>query len=429
MRTKLSVFCSKIIEAGWLIAVVGVPVFFNIYTARTFEPDKITLLRSVVSIMILAWLIMIVEQGIVPTDASTSTSTSIGDRFRGWLKTPLMLPTVVLVVIYIFSTIFSLSPKVSLWGSYQRLQGTYSALSYLVVFLLMAGNLRTRAQVDRLVTTIIITSVPVSLYGIVQKYGLDPLPWAGDVTSRVASTMGNAIFVASYLVMIIPITFTRLVESMGAIIKEKETSWGHTFLAAIYIFVLSIQIITVIFSGSRGPMIGILVGLVILGLLVIMMLRHFHPDPAPLSPQEVGLGLVFIIPLLLAPALGGGLGYYIGQGLKSLLLSLNYQVDGVSLIGAAIGGLLSFLGLYVYLAARGTGWRWLWLSWVGLALLGVLFVIIFNIRGTSLDPYLDPLRQMPYLGRLSRVADTGGTGKVRTLIWDSAMQLIAPHPP
>ena len=138
-----------------------------------------------------------------------------------------------LVLIYIVSTIFSISPQVSLWGSYQRMQGTYSTLSYIVIFALMAGNLRTREQVDRLVTTIIVTSVPVGLYGIVQHYGLDPLPWAGDVISRVAANMGNPIFVASYMIMIVPLTLSRLIESMTTIIKEEQASWGHTLLAAL----------------------------------------------------------------------------------------------------------------------------------------------------------------------------------------------------
>ena len=127
-----------------------------------------------------------------------------------------MLPTTLLVTIYLISTIFSISPHVSLWGSYQRLQGTYSALSYIVVFALMAATLRTREQVHRLITVVIVASIPVSLYGIVQRYGLDPLPWAGDVTSRVASSLGNAIFVASYLIMVIPLTIVRLIESMSA---------------------------------------------------------------------------------------------------------------------------------------------------------------------------------------------------------------------
>ena len=109
MRTKLSTFCDKIIEAGWLAAVVAVPLFFNIYTARTFEPDKITLLRSIVSIMILAWLISIVERGV--SDPGGNSSISLADRFRQWLKLPLFLPTALLVLIYIISTIFSLSPR------------------------------------------------------------------------------------------------------------------------------------------------------------------------------------------------------------------------------------------------------------------------------------------------------------------------------
>ena len=114
MRTKLSVFCSKIIEAGWLAAVVAVPLFFNIYSARTFEPDKITLLRSIVSIMILAWIVLIVEQG---TGNAGDTPIPLADRFRQWLKIPLFLPTLLLVLIYVISTIFSISPQVSLWGS------------------------------------------------------------------------------------------------------------------------------------------------------------------------------------------------------------------------------------------------------------------------------------------------------------------------
>ncbi|KAA0209703.1 nickel-responsive transcriptional regulator NikR, partial [bacterium] len=75
----------------------------------------------------------------------------LADHMRRWLKIPLFLPTALLILIYLISTIFSLSPLVSLWGSYQRMQGTYSMLSYIVVFALIAGNLRTREQVERLV--------------------------------------------------------------------------------------------------------------------------------------------------------------------------------------------------------------------------------------------------------------------------------------
>ena len=41
MRTKLSVFCDRLLEAGWLLALVVAPLFFNVYSSRVFEPDKL----------------------------------------------------------------------------------------------------------------------------------------------------------------------------------------------------------------------------------------------------------------------------------------------------------------------------------------------------------------------------------------------------
>ena len=57
VRTRLSVFCDKVIEAGWLTAVVVVPLFFNIYSQRVFEPDKLSLLRSIALVMAVAWVV------------------------------------------------------------------------------------------------------------------------------------------------------------------------------------------------------------------------------------------------------------------------------------------------------------------------------------------------------------------------------------
>ncbi len=420
MRTKLSIFCGKIIEAGWLVAVVAVPLFFNIYTARTFEPDKITLLRIIAMVMVLAWVVKVVEHGRVGDG-----SLPFKAQAQAWLKTPLFLPTLGIVSVYLISTIFSISPAVSFWGSYQRLQGAYTMLSYITIFALLASNLRAREQVDRLITIIIAASVPVSLYGIIQHFGLDPLPWAGDVTSRVASNMGNAIFVASYLTMLIPVTISRLIESMTVIVKEEKASWGHTVLAAVYIFALAIQIITVIFSQSRGPMLGVLGSTFVMGILVLLLLRQSAADQSRLSVKEVLFGLVFVLPLGLVTGIGGGIGFFIGLGLEKVI-----SFENIFLLGAVLGGLLGFLGLYVFMAAAGKGWRWVWLSWLGVAALAIGFMILLNIKNPATDPYTDPIRNLPQISRLASVMQAeDGSGKVRTLIWDAAMELIAPHEP
>jgi len=62
MGSKLSRYCDGVIEAGWLIAVVATPLFFNIHSSRVFEPDKLTLLRSLAVFMMVAWLIKFIDQ-------------------------------------------------------------------------------------------------------------------------------------------------------------------------------------------------------------------------------------------------------------------------------------------------------------------------------------------------------------------------------
>ena len=66
-------------------------------------------------------------------------------------------------------------------------------------------------QWQRLQYTVILTSVPIALYGILQHFALDSLPWGGDTTLRVAGNMGNAIFLAAYLIMAVPLTVERLI--------------------------------------------------------------------------------------------------------------------------------------------------------------------------------------------------------------------------
>ena len=154
MPTKLSKYCDGIIEAAWLAAVIVVPVFFNVYSSRIFEPDKITLLRTIALVILAAWIVKLLDQGGFQWD--------LVPKGTSWFKTvrqiPLIVPVLAVAIVYIIATVFSVTPRVSLLGSYQRLQGTYTTFSYLVVFAAMVGNLRRRAQVERLITTMIITS-------------------------------------------------------------------------------------------------------------------------------------------------------------------------------------------------------------------------------------------------------------------------------
>jgi len=342
MQTKVGAVCDRILEAAWLVAIMTVPVFFNIHSQRIYEPDKLTFLRSVAVFMIAIWLIRLIEQG----GARAKSDDGSEQRDVGALikSTPLVLPTLLLVGVYLLTTITSIAPRVSFWGSYQRLQGTYTALSYVVIFAIMLQTLRTRVQIDRLVTMAILTSVPISFYAILQHYGLDPLPWVGDVQARVASNMGNSIFLGAYLIMIAPLTWARAFDAFAALLLEEEGSTADVIRGAIYVFVASLQIVAVYWTGSRGPQLGFIAG-----------------------------GLFFVL-------------------------------------------VLGFV----------RHWRWLVWGAVGLGVAGVVFLVMLNIPNGPLEP----LKTNRYIGRLGRVFETeSGTGKVRVLIWEGAIDLVLPHPP
>ncbi|MCB0156802.1 MAG: hypothetical protein KDD83_01625, partial [Caldilineaceae bacterium] len=62
-RTKIDQWCEAVIEAGWLAALIVAPLFFNVFSSRVFEPDKISLVRSIMLVMALAWLVKVANGG------------------------------------------------------------------------------------------------------------------------------------------------------------------------------------------------------------------------------------------------------------------------------------------------------------------------------------------------------------------------------
>lgn len=252
MHTKLSRFCDGVMEAAWLAAVILAPVYFNIYSSRIFEPDKIALLRSLALLILLAWLVKLIEQGGAHWERIEPGTSKI----KTILRIPLVAPALAMAVLYIVSTIFSITPSVSLWGSYQRLQGTYTTLSYLVIFGAIIANLRKRSQLERLITVIIAASLPVTLYGVLQKFKIDPIPWGGDTSRRIAANLGNSIFIAAYLIMVFPLTVGRIVESFKAILTQEGNLFVPIVKATLYIFIAAMQVIALYMSGSRGPALG-----------------------------------------------------------------------------------------------------------------------------------------------------------------------------
>ena len=269
MQSKLSRICDAIIEAGWLAALVVAPLFFNTFSNRVFEPDKIHLVRSVALLIAVAWLVQLID------GAFGGPAGGRGFNWRAIRTTPLVLPTLVLVLSYLISTAISLVPRISFFGSYVRLQGTLTFLSYIILFGAVLTHLRTRRQVNRILHAVVITSLPISIYGIIQNAGLDPLPWGGDVRERIAGNMGNAIFIAAYLIIAMFLTLERLIDSVATLLRSQDGGIGGALRAGSYLFVLVVQLAAIVFSQSRGPQLGLAAGLYVFAMLGLLLLARW----------------------------------------------------------------------------------------------------------------------------------------------------------
>lgn len=402
--SRLSIFCDRALEAGWLIGVMITPVFFNVYSSRVFEPDKLTTLRSLAVIMAVLWLVRFIDERVREEQS-----------LRFSLKTPMVLPALITSIIYLLSTVASLVPFTSLLGSYQRLQGLYTLFGYLTLFFAILTSLRTRTQLSRLITVLILNSLPVSLYGIIQHNNLDPLPWAGDVTSRVASNMGNAIFVAAYLIMIVPLTAARIIQSFTDILEREQSRVSDVLRASGYIFIFAVELLTIWYSRSRGPWLGILAaGFTFPYLALIVLQRHMISE----SGKRGGVRDIF-------KGFGFGLGSLI---LAGTLAGLSvWAISGTTGIYVGVGlALLVFGGLWLHFVVERKGWRWLWIGWGSVGLIVALGLIAVNLPG----PLQTQVRKVQALRRLTTITELqSGTGKVRSLIWQGTVDLISLHEP
>lgn len=395
--TQLGRFYERVVEMGWLVAIAAAPMYFNIYSSRVFEPDKATIIRSVALFTAAAFLLRELER--------RRSGAAGSDGEPGELHRPLVLAALALAVVQIIATITSIAPPVSWWGSYMRLEGTYTFLSYFALFLIMLASLRRREQVDRVITVSLLVSAPISFYGIVQFLHLDPLPWGGDVTARVTSSLGNAIFLAAYLIMVVPLTLVRWVDSYR--------QWRQTPSPSRSVW------------GASAPVLLQRVGLVILmnafpAYLLIINVRSSNVwwGALPALATFVLLCLPFARRSKPLPPVVGLVSYGVLFALQVIAIILT-QSRG-PWIGLA-AGLVCFVTL---VAIRGRQRRLL-KGIVAAAIPAALFLLVFNLPISQLDS----LRQLPYVGRLGTLTQLeSGTGKVRSLIWQGSLELLRERP-
>ena len=123
----------------------------------------------------------------------------------------------------------------------------------------------------------------VSLYGVLQHFGLDPFHQGS--AQRVQSSFGNPLFAASFIVMAIPVSL-----GLGLVHGLKA---GSLRVYAGWAALGTLQLTAVILTLSRGPWIGLAIGLLVWLTLVwtVTGRRTFLKSFVALSSVALALAL------------------------------------------------------------------------------------------------------------------------------------------
>ncbi|MDD4332802.1 MAG: O-antigen ligase family protein [Patescibacteria group bacterium] len=168
------------------------------------------------------------------------------------------------------STIFSINPSLSLFGAYKRYQGLETSLYYLLFFFIVLlhlsiDNKEKNNRISRIILAVIFSSFIVSFYGLAQKFGYDFVYWSEPplLTGRVTSTFGQPNFLASYLLLIIPLIFYLIFQSKKFLVRFS------------FIIILFFNLLCLIFTGSRGGYLGMIGALFLSGVLYFYNCKSF----------------------------------------------------------------------------------------------------------------------------------------------------------
>lgn len=391
--TRLALFCTRLIEAGWLLAAVMVPLYFNIFTTR-FEPDKITLLRCITLIMLLAQVVLLIERRC----SADARPPEPARPFWQVIRQDFLITAVIAYgAVYLLASLTSIDPAISLGGSYARLQGFYSLFSYLVVFGLIAVNMRQLSQVSRLVSVMALTGFPAALYGVLQASGQDPLLWVGVVTARVPSTMGNPISIGAFMIMVLPLAIGRALG--GRLPDATRQVDGAAFWRALVAIAAAIVLLALLLVANH-PISPIWFTYPAVLAIVAGVLVWVHEQLRRAAAWQVAVlfGVVAgfqLLCLVLSQSRGPFIGFLVGLPVFALLWTWQTRNR------AMFSGLVAALALLF------------------------VFLVFFNLPSSPLGV----LRSVPYFGRFGQLGqfDTG-TGRIRVLFWQGTRELVTTWP-
>ena len=205
-----------------------------------------------------------------------------------WIKTPLDIPILCLLIFSLLSSFFSVQEYTSLWSF-------ILLLNYIIIFYLIIQTLKTRKHLRHLTGVIIFVAAFLSIIGMLKKFGTNPFPWWNYDTGLntdlavSSSTFGNPNHFAGYLSMAIPLMLGLFFTGIKG---------GKLFFS---ILLTLLMMAALIFSISRGGWFSTAVGMAFM--VTALLINQYLKGKTMVLIVLVGLFFVTFIALSNRPVI------------------------------------------------------------------------------------------------------------------------------
>lgn len=243
------------------------------FTSEIFEFNKIVFVYLMTTLITSTWIIKSIQ----------------AQKFI-FKKTTLDIPLLIFLTSQTISTILSIDPITSVFGYYSRFNGgLLSTICFSLLYWAFVSNLN-KMQSNKLINFAIIPSaLIVSIYGILEHFGIDKHIWVQDVQSRVFSTLGQPNWLAAFVLALMPIIF-----SFKFTIYNKFPITNY--LISVIFF------LTLLFTKSRSGLVGFMIANIIYWSFVLF--KNFKHNIKPfLLHNSIFVILALIIGTQFTPSL------------------------------------------------------------------------------------------------------------------------------
>jgi putative inorganic carbon (hco3(-)) transporter len=245
LKTKAETIFNNIFLVLLFLLIVGTPLVFTTMTRAVFEVNKLLLLRIVTILVCSTWFFKYI----------LFRANGFSLRFK---KTGLEWPLLFLIIANLLSTVFSQNLRLSLLGSYDRWEGIYTVLNYLLLILIYSKLTTRKYQFFWLVGGILFSTGLSAFYGVFQSLGLDSLfNWSMDPERRVFACINNPVHFCAYVAMVVPL-------GLGAILYVRK----NIYLKWLIFFITALIYYSQFLSYSRAAWLGFGVAMTLFYLLV-----------------------------------------------------------------------------------------------------------------------------------------------------------------